>query len=309
MPIPSFAVRLEGDRLLGPLRGLHLVARTKGRLGETTQRAAQDVRELTPLPLDPSSFLSGQERRSSQRRSPRGSCFRVLEIVRSQRGLRFAQSIGRGDDVDPAAFRQVQPVSPERAGEDRGAVEAALGEQTAQLAHDHGQRLLPRRGRRLPPERVRELVPWHCSPLLGNQVGEQEPTLPRRKALLAREHAAGLDRDSTCKENLQLQCAAHFLPKYCSYLGAAFYRRCVESMEKVLQCDCGFEARAENEDGLVAEVRRHAWAAHGMALSPDEALLLTFRAELDATAPSRKAGSEAIHDPSSNVMSDLEEER
>jgi len=133
--------------------------------------------------------------------------------------------------------------------------------------------------------------------------------LPRRKALLAREHAAGLDRDSTCKENLQLQCAAHFLPKYCSYLGAAFYRRCVESMEKVLQCDCGFEARAENEDGLVAEVRRHAWAAHGMALSPDEALLLTFRAELDATAPSRKAGSEAIHDPSSNVMSDLEEER
>jgi hypothetical protein len=50
----------------------------------------------------------------------------------------------------------------------------------------------------------------------------------------------------------------------------------------VLQCDCGFKARAEGEDGLVAEVQRHAREAHGMALSHDEALLLAFRAELDA---------------------------
>ena len=37
----------------------------------------------------------------------------------------------------------------------------------------------------------------------------------------------------------------------------------------------------QDEDGLVAEVQRHAWEAHGMALSHDEALLLAFRAELD----------------------------
>jgi hypothetical protein len=48
---------------------------------------------------------------------------------------------------------------------------------------------------------------------------------------------------------------------------------------KVL-CDCGFEASARHEDGLVAEVRRHAWEAHRMSLSHDEALLLAFRAEL-----------------------------
>jgi predicted small metal-binding protein len=41
-----------------------------------------------------------------------------------------------------------------------------------------------------------------------------------------------------------------------------------------LQCDCGFEARGEHEDGLVAEIVRHAREAHGMALSHDEALLL-----------------------------------
>ena len=53
----------------------------------------------------------------------------------------------------------------------------------------------------------------------------------------------------------------------------------------MLHCDCGFEARAADEEGLVAEVQRHARDAHGMALSYDEALLLAFRAELDETAP------------------------
>jgi predicted small metal-binding protein len=49
-------------------------------------------------------------------------------------------------------------------------------------------------------------------------------------------------------------------------------------------CDCGFEARAADEDGLVAAIQRHAWEAHGMPLSHDEALLLAVRAELDETA-------------------------
>jgi hypothetical protein len=49
-----------------------------------------------------------------------------------------------------------------------------------------------------------------------------------------------------------------------------------------LQCDCGFEARAEDENGLISEVRRHAREAHGMALTHDEALVLAFRVALDA---------------------------
>jgi hypothetical protein len=52
-------------------------------------------------------------------------------------------------------------------------------------------------------------------------------------------------------------------------------------VEKMLRCDCGFEARGENEDDLVAAVQSHAREAHGMALSRRDALLLTFRAELD----------------------------
>ncbi len=55
-------------------------------------------------------------------------------------------------------------------------------------------------------------------------------------------------------------------------------------MEKVLHCECGFEARAANEEGLVAEVRRHASEPHAMAPTHYEALL-TFRAELNEGTP------------------------
>jgi hypothetical protein len=51
-------------------------------------------------------------------------------------------------------------------------------------------------------------------------------------------------------------------------------------VDKTLTCDCGFEARAGNDDWLATEVQRHAWQAHGMALSDHEALLLVFRGEL-----------------------------
>jgi predicted small metal-binding protein len=48
---------------------------------------------------------------------------------------------------------------------------------------------------------------------------------------------------------------------------------------EVLRCECGYEARAADEDGLVAEVRRHAWQAHRMALSHTDALQLTRRTD------------------------------
>ena len=53
----------------------------------------------------------------------------------------------------------------------------------------------------------------------------------------------------------------------------------------VLHCDCGFEARAQDEEALVVEVQRHAREAHGMTLSDDEALLLAFSAQLNEEAP------------------------
>ena len=53
-------------------------------------------------------------------------------------------------------------------------------------------------------------------------------------------------------------------------------------MERVLTCECGFDARAADGEGLVAAVRRHAAEAHCMPLSYDEALLLVFHGELAA---------------------------
>ena len=52
----------------------------------------------------------------------------------------------------------------------------------------------------------------------------------------------------------------------------------------MLRCECGFEARAADEEGLVAQVRRHARTTHGMTLSRHDALILAFRAELDRHA-------------------------
>lgn len=56
----------------------------------------------------------------------------------------------------------------------------------------------------------------------------------------------------------------------------------------MLQCDCGFEACAEDEAELIAQVQRHAVEAHGMALSPEQALVLAFRAQLGETAWPRR---------------------
>ena len=55
-------------------------------------------------------------------------------------------------------------------------------------------------------------------------------------------------------------------------------------MDRVLHCDCGFEAHAADEDGLVDEVRRHARDVHDMALSRDDALVLVAQAELAPSA-------------------------
>ena len=55
-------------------------------------------------------------------------------------------------------------------------------------------------------------------------------------------------------------------------------------VDRALHCNCGFVARAAGEDGLVAEVQRHAREAHGMALTHAESLVLVFRAELDENA-------------------------
>ena len=53
----------------------------------------------------------------------------------------------------------------------------------------------------------------------------------------------------------------------------------MKSVEKVLRCDCGFEARAQHDDELVADVQRHAWEAHAMVLAPDDARSLALRAD------------------------------
>jgi predicted small metal-binding protein len=48
----------------------------------------------------------------------------------------------------------------------------------------------------------------------------------------------------------------------------------------MLTCECGYQARGDAEDALIAAIQRHAWEAHAMALTHDDALLLAIRGEL-----------------------------
>jgi hypothetical protein len=62
----------------------------------------------------------------------------------------------------------------------------------------------------------------------------------------------------------------------------------------VLECECGYEASAEDEDGLVVEIRRHAREEHGMTLSLGQALLVASRAlpvESSSRAFHRRVGN------------------
>jgi predicted small metal-binding protein len=55
--------------------------------------------------------------------------------------------------------------------------------------------------------------------------------------------------------------------------------------DKALRCDCGYRLRARTEQCQVAEVRRHAWEAHGISFSTEEGLAVLLRLELDEAGP------------------------
>ena len=78
-------------------------------------------------------------------------------------------------------------------------------------------------------------------------------------------------------------------------------------METVLQCECGFQACAEDEGKLVAQVQRHALEVHGMLLSEEQALLLAFQGELNDVASLRRLAREASGGTSRDTFSERKE--
>ena len=55
--------------------------------------------------------------------------------------------------------------------------------------------------------------------------------------------------------------------------------------DKITSCDCGYRLRTRTEERQVAEVRRHAWEAHGISFSSAEALAVLLRMELEGGIP------------------------
>ena len=283
-PVPGLAERLEGDRLLGPLHRLLRIPGAQGRVGQNRQRTAADVGELASLLLHPRPFLAGQEGLAQQRLGERRVVARLVDVAGRER-RRGLVSRGRGrEHVDPCALGQFEPVAAERTRESAAAVDPLLRQQRPQPAHDPREGLVPRWRRCLPPQRLRQLIPRHGSAALGHQVGEQEPTLPSGKARLVDGSAVGLQGHTTQQRNPWLQTPCHVVAQILPRFGVAFLASPRGIVDRVIQCDCGFEVRGAHEDALVAEVQRHALDAHGMALSHEEALVLAFRAELDEEA-------------------------
>jgi predicted small metal-binding protein len=60
--------------------------------------------------------------------------------------------------------------------------------------------------------------------------------------------------------------------------------------DKVLSCDCGYEVTATGEAELVAQIRRHARLAHGIAFSVEDALLVVLRSEFEPSWVSTERG-------------------
>jgi predicted small metal-binding protein len=51
--------------------------------------------------------------------------------------------------------------------------------------------------------------------------------------------------------------------------------------DKIVRCDCGYRLRGRSEERQVADVRRHAWEAHGISFSTEEALAVLLRSQLE----------------------------
>ena len=51
--------------------------------------------------------------------------------------------------------------------------------------------------------------------------------------------------------------------------------------DKTIRCDCGYRVRGSTEGCQAADVRRHAWEAHGISFSTEDALAILLRRELE----------------------------
>ncbi len=61
--------------------------------------------------------------------------------------------------------------------------------------------------------------------------------------------------------------------------------------DKIIRCDCGYRLGAGTEHRQVAQVRRHAWEAHGISFSTEEALAVLLRIELEEGVPTDLANA------------------
>ena len=194
------------------------------RVGEDAQRANADVGELAPLRPRPTLRLRpGRKGCRASDAASVAAVLRLLQIACRERLLRLLGRARRRDDVDPGSFGELEPVAAEGARQSASRRRRpASASRPRSLLTSTVSALSQVAGGASPQSASASSSRGTGSALLGDQVGEQQPALPPRKARLVDHDAVGLDCDPTCEENLQPDLLAFFLPAFCLDLGGAF---------------------------------------------------------------------------------------
>src|SRR5262245_40478318 len=89
---------------------------------------------------------------------------------------------------------------------------------------------------------------------------------------------------STCREPVSeilrgARCSAAFQELSVCFSTLAIVRA-VNTGNKSVRCECGYDAQAVDRDELLAELREHARREHRIDLTQEDAVLVLLRAEL-----------------------------
>ena len=151
--------------------------------------------------MHPRPVVARHERLREQRlgESCRGD--RSVRVVTGEQAFPVFRRFIRRDHVHPRVCGENEAVAPRRCREiDRF---GAVGENFAELAGEHAERLIPARRRGPLPQRLSKLVPRHQLAVVGDEVGEEKPALSAGE-LFVDAGAVRLDGDAPREKDLQL---------------------------------------------------------------------------------------------------------
>lgn len=178
-------------------------------------------------------------------------------------------------DVDPGLFGQAQVIAPEGTGDFHGTT-IHRQQECPQFADDGGQGAIAGGGCVVRPDFVDEFVARDRAAVFRGEHGEREATLPPDCAPIRKAGRTGFEGDVAGQVNAEHRGQPFpnifAAPAHDTGNRGKWNRRV--AMGKIVQCDCGFVAKAESDEELIAQVQRHAKEVHDMDLTAEQVLAM-----------------------------------